>query len=397
MRGGTTAGTAVAECAALERQLETYPFARLSDNKGDQFEITLEDIEDPAAPPTWHVIGEPKPTDTDRSKVPGPFDADVYVAVCRLYNHLRRPGGDRTMTISYPQMAELMHRSPSGSFYDALSASLHRLARVSITASKWREGPKGRKEAKVRTFHVFEMAETSGKWEDDSPVVEAKIRFSEDVARSIDEGNFRLLDTGAYFALESPTAKRLYRYLSAAQWRGSERQTRLKLELMKLKRHLPIDRDAPSHLKATLDPAHHELIAKGFLERVDYLEEAVPGRKRPRIYVAYTFREPEALPTPAPAPATLRVAKTIYGDGRDEPDYLRRRVEELCQITGDYHSSGFYKLCAERFPEEHLNALVRDLADDLRSMKVHNRAKYFTHWAKRRAVAFGIDLTPRKP
>jgi hypothetical protein len=333
--------------AILERNLERYPWARLSDDKGEQMELRV--LLDSAGEDgrAWIVTG------ADRTRLPGPFDADLYVALCQLYNSLGRPE-HRTVRVSFRELADLMGRGRGSNVYAAIAGGLHRLAKVSIEAVEtWREGETI---AALKTLHLL-TAETRYRRDGEEGGTLAVVRFSEDVAESIAAGNFRLLNAAEYFALELPTAKRLYRYLDYRRWRGSERLAEFTLPLKQLAQELPIDRDAPSHIKRTLDPAHELLI----------------------VFASPTPEVPECAPASAER----------QGDG----EYVRDMVAEILGTLRDEHSVGFYVQVAKAFPEDVLRNVLGGVRQSIREgLPIDAARKTFTSAVRTRARAIGVTL-----
>ncbi len=403
--------------AIVERNLERYPWARLSDDKGEQLALELLIERAGAEGRAWVV------TTKDASRIPGPFDADLYVALCQAYNAAGRPA-DRTIRVTYADLIALMHRHDGGGVYDAITAALHRLAQVNIRAvHTWRDGEYV---AELETFNIFESTKTRFRRDGAAGGHLATVRFSEEVAASIAAGNFRLLNTAEYFALDSPTAKRLYRYLDYRRWRGSERLPELTLSLKQLAQELPIDRAAPSHIRRTLDPAHEHLVERGFLAAVTYDERPVPGKKRPLIWVTYLFAEPVIPATPmmpasqksAPVPAgsvaesSVQSAPTDAGAGAwraqlsallGVPNARAGSVSDLAwwvgeieRTLGDRRSSGFYKQVVEAFAgADALDALefvLRGVQRDGAGMPAKALGAAFTARVKARAAELHLAL-----
>ena len=208
------------------------------------------------------------------------------------------------------------------------------------------------------------------------------------MADSIAAGNFRLLNTAEYFALELPTAKRLYRYLDYRRWRGPERQPAVTVPLKQLAQELPIDREAPSHIRRTLDPAHAQLIERGFLAAAEYEETLMRGKKRPIISVMYRFAEP-SLPPPPPADGAM----PRHADHARDPDCIRATVAEILGLLRDEHSLGFYVKVARTLPEEALRNVIGGIRQSIREgVSLEVARKLFTATARKRAEAMNLDL-----
>jgi plasmid replication initiation protein len=364
--------------------LERYPWARLSDDKGDQLQLSL--LIDKAGEEgrAWMVSAK------HPSRLPGPFDADVYVALGQLHNAQiprEKRGELRTVQTTFRELASLMGRELGGTTYTAIRGGLDRLADVAIQAVQtWREGETV---AEEKRFHLLESVTYRHRRDGEEGGTVIVVRFAEEVAQSIAEGQFRLLDTAKYFTLDTPTAKRLYRFLDARRWRGADRQDVLTLPLKELAEHLPIDREAPSHIKRTLNPAHAALIADGYLATAEYQEVPVPDKKRPAILVRYEFATPEAREARKLPPG----ARLATADARTDPEYVRNMVAEIIGTLRDEHSMGFYVSVVRALPEEVLRNVLGGTRQAIREgLTIELARKTFTASAKARAKAISVPL-----
>jgi hypothetical protein len=317
-------------------------------------------------------------------RLPGPFDADVYVALCQLFNEAGKPG-DRTVRTTYAELAKIMQRPRGGSWYEAIPASLNRLWAATIHAVQtWRVGDHIRKREKIR---LIDKVTYLDRRDDHVEHTIFEVRFSEDIATSIAEGNFRLLDTSAYFVLQGPTARRLYRYLDYRRWRGTERQDAVSFALKTLADELPIDRSSPSHIKRTLDPAHAELIAAGYLAAAEYEDRPVAGKKRPEEWVGYVFAEPEPPLPDLPKLDALKALKAL------EAKNVGELVREILDLLGDPHSTGFYVQAVKALPEDMLRGLIGGVRESMREgASVEQGRRFFVTGVRARAKAAGIEL-----
>lgn len=361
--------------AVLQRTLERYPWARLSDDKGDQLELKI--LLDGAGEEgrAWLVSAK------DSTRLPGPFDADVYVALGQLHNAQiprDKRGELRTVQTTFRELADLMGRDLGGTTYAAIRGGLDRLADVAIRAVQtWKEGETVAEEKK---FHLLESVTYRHRRDGGEGGTAIVVRFAMEVAQSLAEGNIRLLDTTKYFAFETPTAKRLYRFLDVRRWRGGTRQDTLTLPLRELAEHLPIDREAPSHIKRTLDPAHELLIADGYLSGVEYQEVPVPMKKRPAILVRYDFAHADAGRA---TPPIVRV----------DPNYTRDMVAEILGTLRDDHSVGFYVKVVRALPQEVLRNVLGGVRQAIREgLSLDAARKTFTASVTARAKAIGVSL-----
>ena len=369
--------------AVLQRTLERYPWARLSDDKGDQLELQL--LLDGAGEEgrAWIVTAK------DTSRLPGPFDGDIYVALGQLHNAQiprEKRGELRTIQTTFHELATMMGRERGGTTYAAIRAGLERLADVSIRAVQtWREGETI---AEERRFHLLEAVTYRHRRDREEGGTVIQVRFAQEVAQSIAEDNIRLLDTARYFALETPTAKRLYRYLDLRRWRGSEQLHELTVPLTELAQHLPIDRSAPSHIRRTLDPAHELLITDRFLASAEYQEVLVPGKKRPVILVRYQFARPGVA-----VPESTASLPGFAPESVQQRDYVRDMVAEILGTLRDEHSVGFYVQVVKAMPEEVLRNVLGGVRQAIREgLSLDVARKTFTATVRARAKAQRIEL-----
>lgn len=102
--------------ALVHRPLERYPWTRLSDQEPDPEHVELRLLLDAAGDEGRAFTVRPR----NRDRVPGPFEADLYVALCELYNTQvprARRGELRTVKTTYAELARLMGREKGGSTY----------------------------------------------------------------------------------------------------------------------------------------------------------------------------------------------------------------------------------------------------------------------------------------
>ncbi|MDQ6831500.1 MAG: replication initiator protein A [Gemmatimonadota bacterium] len=421
-RTGLPASTvAVERHAVVERSLEKYPWSRLSDAPPtDVSQIELRLLLDAAGEEgrAWTVSG------TTAGRLPGPFEADLYVAICQLYNSQiprDRRGEERRVKTTYAELGQLMNRARGGTTYKSIRIGLERLMGVEFRAVRtWRKGKYGARET---IFHLLDKvdfdygrAKKGFKAADggELPVVGITITFSEELSESLVEGHLRVLDAARYFALETPTAKRLFRYLDQRRWFGNELQNEIVLAFEELVDRLPIERSAPSHVKRTLDPAHAGLIANGYLRTVQYEEVPVPGKKRRAPWVRYTFADTgNAGPVVAGAPPQTS-AQSRSNESRDgkgawstEPATDRREARQevdaeakrylIAEIMGtlrDDHSVGFYTKVVRALPAEVVRSILGGVRQSLQEgIDIDTARKLFTKTAQARAAHLDVSLS----
>lgn len=366
--------------AVVERTLERHPWSTLSDDRGDQRQLGLE--LDMAGGEGFRWIVEPPPSDR---KLPGPFASDLYVALGQLFNDQipkDQRAERRTVRTTLADLAALMGTSRGGTTYAAIRRDLKRLQDTAITIAK-REQDRTR----GKRFHILSEIEWDEPHREDKGATALAISFHRHIADSIAAGNFRLLNVGLYFALDTPTARKLYRLLDVRRWRGTEQMPALSLSLRELADKLPIDREAPSHIKRTLKPAHAELVDCGYLTAAEYEERQVMGKKRPAWWVTYHFAD--TLPRLGGAEARTDAPT----DPKADPDYLSEMVGRILAVLRDPHSTAFYVKCAKAFDRDALLNILGGVQQGItEGMGLDVARKTFTATAKKRASALGLTL-----
>lgn len=111
--------------------------------------------------------------------------------------------------------------------------------------------------------------------------------WNEVLFNSFKAGNIKTIDAEFYFTLKSPVTKRLYRFLDKKKY---GRKPKFEIGIKKLAALLPLKDDYPSHIKATLEKAHDELVERGFLSSVNY-EKAKSGEEK----IIYRFPSKSSL------------------------------------------------------------------------------------------------------
>lgn len=301
--------------AKLEVRLERFPWATLTSGAASTEEISLE-FEDGTR---WRVA-------SPRGRLPGPTDAQLYVAVAYLFNER---GKEQTgeVTFSFRELCGIMGKEPSGNVYKAFKDSLRRLKGVEITAVNLYPGVKDETIFNIlKTVRFFDR-----KISDQLSAIDCTVTFHELILEAIKE-KYRLLDVQTFFSLERAVSQRLYRYLDYRRHRPTAQPT-FEIAMKQLAKELPVARPEPKEMRRVLDPAHEELIEMGFLRSVEWLERPVKGKKRPEWVVRYSFPE-------APRKAVPAGTQAIDTD----PDWMREQVEQLVQWFGPRDAAFFAKV-----------------------------------------------------
>src|SRR5438874_11332030 len=108
---------------ALDRSLEALPLFRLSDSADD---TAISFTTDSGG--RWRVI--PAPGD----RLPGTFDQDVYVELCRRFHDADRPA-DGAVSFTLHAFLRSIDRRVDGRTYDLLRSALGRLERTTLEST----------------------------------------------------------------------------------------------------------------------------------------------------------------------------------------------------------------------------------------------------------------------
>src|SRR5437763_9419321 len=112
-----------ARAIVLDRSLESLPLFRLSDSADDSA-ISFA----PDGGGRWRVI--PAPGD----RLPGTFDQDVYVELCRRFHDADRPA-DGAVSFTLHAFLRSIDRRVDGRTYDLLRSALGRLERTTLEST----------------------------------------------------------------------------------------------------------------------------------------------------------------------------------------------------------------------------------------------------------------------
>ena len=234
-------------------------------------------------------------------------DEALYVALMELsYEE-----GFRSPLVRF-RRSDLLRRlgwPADGPHYQRLVAALDRLTGVVVRSKGafWdqRQGEYVAGEMAGGILDEYELRrEKSGPQQPDRDP-DSFIRWGERLFDSFRSGYVKQLDLGVYFALSSPVARRLFRFLDKQRYRdarrrkaGGARQLSFDLRVLALEK-LGLSRSYRdlAQLKRQLDPAHDELVASGYLRSARY-----QAKRRGQASVTYHFgRAAKLKPLPLPA------------------------------------------------------------------------------------------------
>jgi len=254
---------------ALDRALEALPLFRLSDSADDAVITYMTDDGG-----RWRVI--PSPGD----RLPGTFDQDVYVELCRRFHEADSPA-DGAITFTLHSFLRSIDRRVDGRTYDQLRSALARLERTTLESTNaYYSSSSGA--AVTGQFTVLSSVSVERRRIIDReqlglfasvPSAEpgvARVVLHPFVRENIAARHVVTLSLARYFALQSPVARRLYRLLEIARANG---MVAWRVSLERLREILPLVQKYPSHLQRVLQPAHVMLMDAGLVRDAGFRQQ----------------------------------------------------------------------------------------------------------------------------
>jgi plasmid replication initiation protein len=245
----------------LDRSLEGLPLFRLSDSSDESAIVFV-----PEAGGRWRVI--PNPGD----RLPGTFDQDVYVEVCRRFVDSGMPP-DGTIRFTLHAFLRSIGRRADGRTYEQLRSALVRLERTSLesTASYWNASAGSALNLRFSLFQAVAIDRRRTLDREQIPLFtslaanepgDARVTLAPTIRTNIAAGHVSMVSTAQYFSLSSPVARRLYRLLEVARAEGL---LTWRIPLTQLADRVPLTQRYPSHLRRVLQPAHEMLLSAGIV------------------------------------------------------------------------------------------------------------------------------------
>lgn len=246
---------------ALDRSLEALPLFRLSDSADD---TVINFTTDSGG--RWRVL--PAPGD----RLPGTFDQDVYVELCRRFHEAEHPA-DGAVSFTLHSFLRSIGRRVDGRTYDQLRSGLGRLERTTLESSNAyyasaAGGPITGQFTVLSSVSVVrrriidrEQLALFASVPAAEPGV-ARVVLHPLVRENIVARHVVTLSLARYLALQSPVARRLYRLLEIARANGV---LSWRVALDRLREMLPLVQKYPSHLQRVLQPAHVMLVEAGLV------------------------------------------------------------------------------------------------------------------------------------
>lgn len=284
----------IARLGGDEMNLVEYPFASLWNKEAPGVKIeheweTQHPITGRTVKAVWRAEGSPE------LGLPGPSDERLYLALMELS---REQGFVQVVAFTRHDLVKRLGWPHNQHSYRMVSEGFRRLKAVSITSENafW--------DASIKSFRsvgfgivdnydiVAEPAGRKKKNGEQSELPLSYFRWNDVIFGSVQAGYIRSLDVGFGLSLKGDLALRLFRYLDKKAYDG---RPHFEIELAALcDRHLgmkPTNYD--STRRARLRAAHEELLARGFLQSVEF----APMKTRKAEKVCYAF-SPRRSSTP---------------------------------------------------------------------------------------------------
>ena len=205
----------------LDRSLESLPVFRLSDSS-DSGPV----VHAPESGGRWRVL--PAPGD----RLPGTFDQDVYVEVCRRFHENGAPA-DGSVTFTLHALLRSIGRRADGRTYEQLRGALVRLERTTLESIDAYWSASSGSPVSLR-FTLFSSVSIDRRRQADkdqlslfatlssSEPVDARRRSRPTAPREhTPPVTHTMILSSQYFALSSPVARRLYRMIEVSRSEGS--------------------------------------------------------------------------------------------------------------------------------------------------------------------------------
>jgi hypothetical protein len=244
-------------------------------------------------------------------------DEVVYVALMELARE--KDFVSPTVHFSRYELCRRLGWPISGKSYGRIQDALNRLAAVTIIAQNAFWDNRGKTYANV-AFHILdEVALATEPGGNSGSLPLSYCTWSDVMFRSFQAGNLKSLDVAFFLSLSTPLCRRIFRYLDKKRY-GGRRAFEIGLHRLAFER-LGLSRSyvTPAQIKRRLDPAHQELMNRGFLARAEYGTMADGNPK-----VTYFFAQPTLeLPNVDPMAQKLEelgVSSSVARDLAEEHD-----------------------------------------------------------------------------
>lgn len=246
-----------------EMNLAEFPLAVLSTRsdpsiKTLEFKDQIHNKNGEVVKRKWIITG------ADKFGLPTASDDEVLLGLMKL----TVDDGFNSQKIYFTryELLRILSWTTEGRSYLRLQKALDRLSGVRIKASNAFYDNEAKSHS-TRNFGIIDAYEIND-GRDTNPKPSFFI-WSETIFKSFQVGFIKKLDLDFYLALKSAVSKRLYRYLDKHFWYKSSMQMNL-FTLAHEKLGISRNYRYASSIRQQLDPAFEELIAAGFLSKVEY-------------------------------------------------------------------------------------------------------------------------------
>ncbi|GGJ27122.1 replication initiator protein A [Deinococcus roseus] len=209
---------------------------------------------------------------TEYGGVPHGIDNDISAAIINLFIESGSPE-DGALTFTTYQLLRAAGLSTSVRYYNLARESLLRLYSSSYLITEgWRDHPKRRwVTVGFRYVEKIEFTSADGDTLDGKSII--RVVIPKELVHSIRAGYIKPLDLQFMRSLEQPTTRALFRLLDA-QRVDPEDPSRtvqvLQVDLLEWAEMCKLVLPTAHRIRRALEPAHEELIAKGYLASVSY-------------------------------------------------------------------------------------------------------------------------------
>ena len=344
-----------------EMNLVEYPFAslRLETRGGDERVGTMIEkkwlVPHPNHPGReldagWSVSGHPE------LGLPTASEERLYLVMMELTH---QEGWHQTVHFSPAQILDRLGAVPNSRAYVTLRLGFARLKAMSVLARHCFWDNSGQRLIDTVGFSViddFTLDLMVGR-KKTGLLPLSSWKWSDTIFASMQANYIRQIDLDFALSLDRPLAMRLYRYLDKKRYSKAGPRSGYTEGLQNLcDKHLGLaDTRFPSVMKRTLDAAHAELIARGFLKSAAF-EPLASGKGLKVVYRfgdkilpkntksgAVTSPAPEVAPTnskPAPADEWTRRCRAcdaaIERIEREDPDVYAQMQHEALEDLGEF-------------------------------------------------------------
>jgi len=203
--------------------------------------------------------------------VPHGLDGDILNGILALFLEQGAPETGEVLTTAH-QILQRAGLDTGGRYYQILRASLHRLNSAKfVTQNAWRAH--GQRRWTTQTFSLVEGLSYDSDEQALGKGSVIHIRLPKPLVMSVRSKFIKPLDPVLLEQLERPLARSVYRLLDAKRYDPTDPQVitmELHMSLVTWGQECKLKDLVPSRIKRTLEKAHDDLKACGYLSTVDY-------------------------------------------------------------------------------------------------------------------------------